>query len=75
MKIKLKKKKLKTGKYSLYIEYYKGFIQNDKGKIEHNREFEYLKEYLIIEPKTTKERKKMLRYSVESRTGAIHPQG
>ncbi|MDT0651479.1 site-specific integrase [Autumnicola edwardsiae] len=56
MKIKLKKKKLKTGRYSLYIEYYKGFIQNDKGKIEHNREFEYLKEYLIIEPKTTKER-------------------
>ncbi len=56
MKIKLKKKKLKTGKYSLYIEYYKGFIQDDKGKIEHNREFEYLKEYLIIEPKTAKER-------------------
>ena len=56
MKIKLKKKKLKTGKYSLYIEYYKGFIQDEKGKIEHNREFEYLKEYLIIEPKTAKER-------------------
>lgn len=56
MKIKLKKKKLKTGKYSLYIEYYKGFIQDDKGKIEHNREFEYLKEYLIIEPKTAQER-------------------
>jgi integrase len=56
MKIRLKKKKLKTGKYSLYIEYYKGFIQDDKGKVEHNREFEYLKEYLIIEPRTAKER-------------------
>jgi len=56
MKIKLKRKKLKTGKYSLYIEYYKGFIQNDQGKVEHNREFEYLKEYLIIEPSTARER-------------------
>ncbi len=57
MKIKLKKKKLKSGKYSLYIEYYKGSIQDDQGKVEHNREFEYLKEYLIIDPSTAKERK------------------
>ena len=46
MKITLRKKKLTTGRYSLYIEYYKGSSQNDQGKTEHARQFEYLKEYL-----------------------------
>lgn len=58
MKISLKKKKLKTGKYSLFIEYYKGTIIDKNGKTKHDREFEYLKEYLIISPKTKSEKKK-----------------
>ncbi|WBX69694.1 site-specific integrase [Tenacibaculum dicentrarchi] len=52
MKISLKKKKLKTGKYSLFIEYYKGTVIDKNGKTKHDREFEYLKQYLIIEPKS-----------------------
>ncbi|TRZ45139.1 tyrosine-type recombinase/integrase [Robertkochia solimangrovi] len=56
MKISLKKKKLATGKYSLYIEYYKGKTIGDDGKPKHLREFEYLKEYLFINPQTPEER-------------------
>ena len=33
MKISLKKKKLNTGKYSLFIEYYKGTIIDENGKV------------------------------------------
>lgn len=57
MKITLRKKKLTTGKFSLYIEYYKGSIQSEQGKTEHVRHFEYLKEYLIIDPETPLEKK------------------
>lgn len=57
MKIKLKKKKLATEKYSLYIEYYKGKTTEESGKQIHNREFEYLKEYLYIDPKNASEKK------------------
>lgn len=57
MKITLKKKRLKTGKFSLYIEYYKGKVLLEDGKQSHRREFEYLKEYLFIEPKTASEKK------------------
>jgi len=56
MKINLKKKKLKTGKYSLYIEYYKGANIDANGKTKHNRDFEYLQQYLIIEPKNRNEK-------------------
>lgn len=56
MKISLKKKKLNTGKYSLFIEYYKGTYIDENGKSKHNREFEYLKQYLIIDPKSKKEK-------------------
>ena len=58
MKISLKKKKLKTGKYSLFIEYYKGTVIDKNGKTKHDREFEYLKEYLTIDPKTKAEKQK-----------------
>ncbi|WP_141879197.1 site-specific integrase [Gramella sp. Hel_I_59] len=57
MKINLRKKKLATGKYSLYIDYYKGKILDENGKSKNNREFEYLKEYLIIHPKSAFEKK------------------
>lgn len=57
MKISLKKKKLASGKYSLFIEYYKGTYVDEKGITKHNREFEYLKRYLIIDPSSRKEKK------------------
>lgn len=57
MKINLRKKKLSTGKYSLYIDYYKGKIIDESGKSVNNREFEYLKEYLYISPQTPSEKK------------------
>ena len=57
MKIKLRKKKLATGKYSLYIEYYKGKILDEYGNSKNNREFEYLKEYLYISPQTGSEKR------------------
>ncbi|WP_026838922.1 site-specific integrase [Gillisia sp. JM1] len=57
MKINLRKKKLTTGKYSLYIDYYKGKITDESGKSKNNREFEYLREYLYISPKTPSEKR------------------
>lgn len=58
MKISLKQKKLKSGKYSLYIEYYKGSYIDENGKEKHNREFEYLKLYLSNNPKSIAEKRK-----------------
>ena len=57
MIIKLKKKKLASGKYSLYIEYYKGNVRDDNGKQVHSREFEYLKQYLYVNPKNALEKR------------------
>lgn len=57
MKISLRKKKLATGKYSLYIDYYKGKVIDENGNSKNNREFEYLKEYLYISPQTPSEKK------------------
>lgn len=57
MNITLKKKKLKNGKFSLYLEYYKGSTINMEGKRIHLRDFEYLKLYSHQEPKTAAEKK------------------
>ncbi|MDD5152176.1 MAG: site-specific integrase [Flavobacterium sp.] len=57
MKISLKKKKLQNGKYSLYLEYYKGSTTNTEGKRINLRDFEYLKLYPHQEPKTASEKK------------------
>lgn len=56
MKISLKKKKLKTGKHSLYIEYYKGSTKKPDGTQRHLREFEYLKLYLHSSPSNQQEK-------------------
>ncbi len=56
MRITLKKKKLKTRKYSLYIEYYKYLGIDNNGTQKHYRKTEYLSKYLIIEPKNEIER-------------------
>ncbi|MCZ8230403.1 site-specific integrase [Flavobacterium sp.] len=57
MNITLKKKKLQNGRYSLFLEYYKGSTQNSEGKRIHLRDFEYLKMYPHQEPKTAAEKK------------------
>ena len=56
MKITLRKKKLSSGKLSLYIEYYKGKVVDATGKSKHNRDFEYLKLYLHEKPKDAREK-------------------
>lgn len=57
MKISLRKKKLKSGKLSLYLEFYKGSYFDDNGREKHNREFEYLKLYLKANPKNLREKR------------------
>ncbi|WP_432221787.1 site-specific integrase [Flavobacterium sp. TMP13] len=57
MNITLKKKKLQNGKFSLYLEYYKGSTVNAEGKRIHLRDFEYLKLYPHQEPKSASEKK------------------
>ncbi|UFH45614.1 hypothetical protein LNP27_10800 [Flavobacterium galactosidilyticum] len=51
------KKKLQNGKFSLYLEYYKGSTVNAAGKRIHLRDFEYLKLYPHQDPKTASEKK------------------
>lgn len=58
MKITLKKRKLKSGKISLSIEYYKGSEITSEGKRRHIRENENLKMFLYGEPTNASERKK-----------------
>ena len=58
IKVHLRKKKLKTGKLSLYIEFYKGIQTLDNGKIKHLRDYEYLQLYLKKNPKSAVEKKK-----------------
>lgn len=58
MKISLKKKKLKSGKLSLYLEFYKGSYIDSNGVKKHNRDFEYLKLYISKNPKTAEEKKR-----------------
>ena len=58
IKAHLRRKKLKTGKLSLYIEYYNGIQTLANGKIKHLRDYEYLQLYLIQVPKNADEKKK-----------------
>ncbi|TSE07725.1 site-specific integrase [Aquimarina algiphila] len=55
MEIKLRKKKIKNGRYSLYLEYYKGYILKN-GKPHNLKEYEFLKLYVYADPKTQKEK-------------------
>lgn len=57
MRISLKQKKLKNGTISLYIESYKGSSTDEDGKRIHLRDFEYLKIYLLENPKSAIEKK------------------
>lgn len=58
MNITLKERKLKSGKISLFIEYYKGSEISTDGKRRHIRDKEYLKMFLDGDPKNAGERKK-----------------
>lgn len=58
MKIHLRKRKqTKTGKVSLYLEFYKGTVKTPEGKTKPIREYEYLELYLVDKPQTKQERK------------------
>ena len=57
MKISLIQRKLKDGRISLSIEFYRGSEITDDGKRKHLRNFENLDTYLITDPKTAKEKK------------------
>ena len=50
MKISLKKKKLVSGRFSLYLEYYNGYSIDDNGKTVHDRSFDFLQLYLHQNP-------------------------
>tara|TARA_R110002051_G_scaffold325857_1_gene432303 strand:- start:28880 stop:30016 length:1137 start_codon:yes stop_codon:yes gene_type:complete len=58
MKINLKSKKIKNGKLSLFIEFYKGHHIDKNGVNKYDREFEYLKLYPLENPNTSEERRK-----------------
>lgn len=56
MKVHLKKRlSKKTGKISLYLEIYKGYIK-EEGKIKHIRDYEYLDYFLYEKPKNQVEK-------------------
>ena len=57
MKISLSQRKLKDGRISLSIEFYRGSEITEDGKRKHLRSFENLDSYLISDPKTAKEKK------------------
>lgn len=57
MKIGLKSKKIKNGKLSLFIEFYKGHYINKNGVNKYDRDFEYLKLYPFESPNTSDEKR------------------
>ncbi|MFJ1435317.1 site-specific integrase [Capnocytophaga canimorsus] len=57
MKISLFQRKLKDGKVSLFIEYYRGSEVGKDGKRRHLREYENLKLYLHSNPNSKEEKK------------------
>ncbi|WP_028123416.1 site-specific integrase [Epilithonimonas tenax] len=57
MKIALNKRKLKDGRISLSIEYYRGSEISEEGKRRHLRSFENLDTYIFSNPKTPTEKK------------------
>lgn len=56
MDVKLIKRRLKSGRISLVLEYYMGYTINEKGGIKPIRRFETLKYFLYANPTDKKER-------------------
>lgn len=59
MKISLFQRKLKDGKVSLFIEYYRGSEVSKDGKRRYLREYENLKLYLHSNPNSKEEKNKI----------------
>lgn len=57
MTISLKSKKIKNGKLSLFIEFYKGHYIDKNGVNKYDRDFEYLKLYPLENPSTSDEKR------------------
>ena len=57
MKISLRSKKIKNGKISLFIEFYKGHYIDKNGVNKYDRDFEYLKLYPLENPSTSDEKR------------------
>jgi site-specific recombinase XerD len=47
---------LQNGTISLYLDYYQGYSRDGEGKIKTRRKVEYLKKYLLENPKTPEDR-------------------
>ena len=58
MKISLKSKKIKNGKLSLFLEFYKGHYIDKNGVNKYDRDFEYLKLYPLENPITSDDKRK-----------------
>ncbi len=56
--VRLRGKRLANGSISLFLDYYKGYSKDGEGKIKTRRKVEYLKVYVIDNPKNTIERQK-----------------
>jgi hypothetical protein len=46
----------KTGRVTLYLEYYNGYTKLPNGKIKHDRDYEYLNYFLYDKPKNPVEK-------------------
>lgn len=58
LNVRLRGKRLANGTTSLYLDYYQGYTKNDEGKIKTQRKVEYLKIYILDNPKSPSERQK-----------------
>lgn len=56
--VRLRGKKLAKGKISLFLDYYTGYTKSDTGDIKTKRKIEYLKIYLLKNPREPEERQK-----------------
>jgi integrase/recombinase XerD len=56
--VRLRGKRLSNGAISLFLDYYQGYTKSDTGRISTRRKVEYLKIYLIDNPKTPIDRQK-----------------
>jgi integrase len=57
MKVSLRKRiSKKTGRVTLYLEFYNGYKKLPDGKIKHNREYEYLEYFLYEKPRNLTEK-------------------
>lgn len=58
LNVRLRGKRLSNNTVSLYLDYYQGYSKTKDGDIKTKRKVEYLKIYLIENPKTSKDREK-----------------